>query len=262
MVRICAFKLFTTGLVSAVFLQSVQLLPVGRSLFSQSLATLDLMPPALASDGIRYRPPRLKRAIRTAGTGSRILSCDRTSRISLTPLVPDTHIGLTTVGRPTFLASVSGIKSAEFSLVEPGIAKPLVVQTVQPDAQGLVRVEMPKTAPELVAGKEYRWSLSVVCNPNRRSQDIYAQSLIQRVQLTSETKRQLSAADSEQAKGRIYASAGLWYDAVAALSKGSSPRSVDSVVTQDLTALLNQVGLNLSSTQGQGAQANSPRNTP
>ncbi len=261
MVRFRTVKLIATGLVSAVFLQSVNLLPSDRQAFSPSLATLDLMPPALASDGIRYRPPKLKRAIRTAGTGSRSLSCDRASRTTLTLLVPDNHVGLTTEARPTFLASVSGVKSAEFSLVEPGVAKPIFVQTVQPNAQGLVRVEMPKTAPELVAGKEYRWSLAVVCNPRRPSEDIYTQSLIQRIQLASATQQQLTTAKSDQERGRIYADAGIWYDALAVLSQGNA-NPATSAANQDFATLLNQVGLNLGVTKPQAAQANNPRNTP
>jgi hypothetical protein len=246
MVRFRTVRFIAASTASIVMLQSVSLLPMNVQKTLQSTGMRELLPAAVARDGIRYKPPKLKRAIRTVGTGSRApLGCDRGSKISLIPLVPDNHVGQTTAARPTLLAYLSGVNTAEFSLVEPGVAKPLLVQTVQPDAQGLVRIQIPDSSPELEPGKEYRWSLSVICNPNRRSQDIFAQSMIQRIQLSEDLNTQLVTAESDQVRGRLYAESGLWYDALAVLSKADQTDPDRQALQQDFATLLDQVGLNI-----------------
>ncbi|MDX2243863.1 MAG: DUF928 domain-containing protein [Leptolyngbyaceae cyanobacterium bins.302] len=240
-----SLKFIATGSALAMVLQTISLLPLETRFVVEPLGVLELTPTALAKDSkrITYRPPvKLKRAIRTGGTGAR--GCNQLGRVEVMPLVPNNHVGQTLSKRPTFLAYVSGAKAVEFTLVEPNVEKPLVVKTVEPDAQGLVRIELPETAPDLAVGKDYRWSVSVVCNPNRRSNDVFAQSWIQRVESSAELQQKLSTASSEQERARIYAEVGVWYDAIAALTKAnqSNPHNLD--IRNDLTALLNQENLN------------------
>jgi hypothetical protein len=231
------------GSALAVFLQSMFLLTADTQIAIQPLGIVELIPAASAqqSRGITYRPPtKLTRATRTAGTGVRGL-CNQLGRIEVTPLVPDNHIGQTLSKRPTFLAYVAGGKSVEFTLVEPNVEKPLLVKTVTPNAQGLVRVDLPEAFPDLEVGKNYRWSISVVCNPNRRSGDVFAQSWIQRVEPSVALTQKLSSANSKLEQARLYAEAGVWYDAIATLTEANQVDPNDSAIRSDLTALLSQV---------------------
>ncbi|MDX2232675.1 MAG: DUF928 domain-containing protein [Leptolyngbyaceae cyanobacterium bins.349] len=243
MATLRTLKCIATGSALAMTLQAVSFLAVEPRVNLEPLGTLELVAPAAAqSKGITYRPPnRLTRAIRTGGTGAR--GCTNLPGITLMPLVPSNHIGQTLAQRPTFLAYAAGVTAVEFTLVEPNVQKPLWVQTVKPDAQGMVRVELPTTAPELDAGKMYRWSVAVICNPNRRSQDVFAQSWIQRVEPSSELNQRLKAAGSAQEKARIYAETGFWYDAIALLAKENQTNPANSAVRADLSALLEQVNL-------------------
>lgn len=233
--------LIAASALFAVALPTLSLLPVPTQ------TALQLNAPGFASttsatQTISYKPPKLKRAIRTAGTGARG-ECNNVSQVTVLPIVPDNHVGFTTAARPTFMAYVSGAKSAEFTLVKPGTREPVAVQTVQPDANGIVRVELPATTTELSPGKDYRWSMAVVCNPNRRSQDVFAQSWIQRIAVSGDVTKRLATADSDHVRARVYAEAGLWYDAIATLAKANALDPKNAALREDFIALLNQAKL-------------------
>lgn len=244
MVSVRTIKFLTVGVASTVMLTSLSILPHHSA--DNSLDTLGFAAPAVAKDTIRYRPPKLPGPVRTAGTGSRTTNCaDMDKTATLLPLVPDGHIGQTVSDRPPLLWYVSGAKSVEVALVEPGVAKPIFEQTVKIHRPGIVQVNFPESAPALKPGKEYRWSISVVCNPKRRTQDTaYTQAFIKRLPLSVVLEQQLAAAKSDlQKRGWIYAEAGLWYDALAALAQANASDPTNESIQADFYALLNQVGL-------------------
>lgn len=244
MAPVRTLKLLAAGSTLAVVLQGVSFL-AGEPHTMSLQGRFELMPAAFAqSKGITYRPPtKLKRAIRTNGTGARG-TCNQSGRIEVLPLVPKEHVGQTVSKRPTFLAYVGGAKSVEFTLIEPGVVKPLIVQTVEPNAQGLVRVDLPETTPDLAVGKDYRWSVSVICNPNRRSNDVYAQSWIQRVEPSTQLTQKVTRVESKQEQARIFAESGFWYDAIATLTRASQANPGNLDIRSDFAALLDQEELN------------------
>ncbi len=205
--------------------------------------------PALASSlkltraKLNYVPPYRGTPRRTQGTGTR--GGDEAESVSLKLLVPDDHTGQTLSGHPTFLWYVSQVprEPVEFALVESGVAQPIFVQQLQLDKAGIVRVEMPKNLPELVPGKEYRWSVSFIENVNQPSNDTFAQSWIERVPETAGLKQQLAAARTNRDRASVYAQAGAWYDALNALSTAQAANPTDSSIREDFIALLEQGGL-------------------
>ena len=238
-----SLQTITASVFLAVAVQGVSsVLP--PTIEQSGVGSIELLPSAIAksSKRINYTPPgTLKRAIRTGGTGSR--GCAQLGRVTVMPLVPSNHIGQTQSSRPTFLAYVSGAQSVEFALTEPKVEKPLLVQTVTPDANGIVRVQLPETAPELAIGKDYRWSIAVVCNPNRRSNDVYAQSWIQRTAVTPELEKNLTATPSGLERARLYANAGFWYDAIATLTHALQTNPNQPEAQADFADLLRQANL-------------------
>lgn len=205
--------------------------------------------PNRVKTNFRYQPPRRGIPRSTQGTGSR--GCPQSMAIGLNLLVPVDHTAETVSGRPTFVWQVAQVPSeaVEFALVEDGVAEPVFVQQVQIQSSGIVQLQLPPSAPELTPGKEYRWSVSLVCNPNRRSSDVFAQGWIQRVAAPAQLKQQLAAigredsADALRQRAAIYANAGLWYDAIAMLSTAQDAAPGNSSIREDLTALLDQAGL-------------------
>jgi hypothetical protein len=243
MVSFRTIQSLTAGVASAIVLTAPGLLP-GPQQISDRWAIPGFASLAIAKDPIRYKPPTLPGPVRTAGTGSRTAGCDMDKTATLLPLVPDRHIGQTVSDRPALLWYVTGAKSVEVALVEPGVAKPIFEQTVQIRRPGIVQVDFPANAPALAPNKEYRWSVSVVCNPKRRTQDVaYTQAYIKRLPVSPELQQRLTAAPSDQERGRIYADAGLWYDALAILAKANASDPANTSIREDFYSLLNQVNL-------------------
>lgn len=103
--------------------------------------------------------------------------------------------------------------------------------------------KLPADAPELVSGRKYRWSVSLLCNANRPSTNVFVQSWIEHIPTKPELTQHLTGATSEQERARIYAAAGLWYDALATISDAYSSNPSDRSIAERYLSLLEQVGL-------------------
>jgi len=224
-------------------------IPIERAFKPQSLDLITA--PALANtppkpkSAFRYVPPKRGTPKSTTATGSR--GCAQSAQfqpVSLTLLVPKDHDGLTTSGHPTFFWHTSAPVPMAFALTERGVVKPLWEQQLQPQAAGIIQLEMPKNLPELVLGKEYRWSVTLLCNPERPSANPFIQTWIGRVPTPPALTQQLVAATSERDRASIYAQAGLWYDALSAISSAHNLNPKDVSIVEERLLLLDQVGLN------------------
>jgi hypothetical protein len=208
---------------------------------------------------MRYVPPVARNPRRSQGSGSR--GCNESLPGDLvTLLIPSKdYTAQTTLGHPTFFWHLSQAVSVpmKFSLVEPGVAQPVFVKQIDSPQAGIVQLELPKDRPELVTGKIYTWSVTVVCNAKRPSANPYFYSWIERVPIPPALEEQLSAngANTRATMGMratesslavrdraaVYAQAGLWYDALALIAT-QSPNSRISL-SEDFLTLLDQVGL-------------------
>lgn len=226
---------------------SMFLMPVTS--WVDGLPNLTFLSPALADFptqtnlNFSYVPPTRGMPRRTQGTGTR--GCDQSQPVALKLLVPNDHTAQTLSGHPTFFWYVSEIprEPIEFALVESGVAQPIFVKQLQLDKAGIVQLEMPKNLPELVPNREYRWSVTLICNANQRSNDSFAQGWIKRVPVTSALEQQLAAAASARDRASVYAKAGLWYDALGAIASAQATNSTDPSIREDFVLLLDQAGL-------------------
>jgi hypothetical protein len=186
-----------------------------------------------------YNPPKRPGPKITVGTGAR--GCDKPLSVPLTPLAPDGHIGQTAQDYPTFMWYIEDTKPVEFTLVEPGIPQPIYVATVQPEKPGIVQVTLPeKSAIKLVPGKEYRWSVAIICNPLRRSEDAgYTQAWIRREAASPELQKRLAEAKTDLERATLYAESGMWYDSLAAYYRA---KDQDNTAKTNLVQLLEQGG--------------------
>ena len=94
----------------------------------------------------------------------------------------------------------------------------------------------------LAPGVAYRWYVAVVPDPDRRSRDILAGGAIERVDIPDELRKKLAQAETG-AVPFLYAQAGMWYDALAAISELVEAEPNEPAFRQQRTALLAQVGL-------------------
>ncbi len=190
-----------------------------------------------------YVPPTKAAPRTTQGSvGSR--GCEQSEPVSLHLFVPRDHVGQTTQGHPSFFWYVSGNPDLpmEFSLVEPNVPKPIYVAQISASNAEVVKLSLPQNLPALETGKDYRWSVSLICNPVRRSNDIYARSWIERSQPSDNLSHMLASTQTEYKRAIAYAQAGFWYDALAAITNAQAVKTQDPQVLELRRALLEQVG--------------------
>ncbi|MBI3988963.1 MAG: DUF928 domain-containing protein [candidate division NC10 bacterium] len=94
----------------------------------------------------------------------------------------------------------------------------------------------------LSPGVRYQWFVALVVDPDRRSKDILMGGTIERIELPESLQTKL-AATSPAEMPHLYAEAGVWYDAVTAISDLIEAAPHDPMLRQQRAALLEQVGL-------------------
>ena len=164
--------------------------------------------------------------------------------VMVSALAPD-HTGLTGQEQPTLYWYVSKPTKAqiEFTLMDERSIHPrLEVRIGPPIAGGIQQVRLTDFGIRLEPGVKYEWTVAVVLDPARRSRDILAGGVIEHLALPAEVSQQLSAGEKTQA-AYIYARAGYWYDAVAALSEWIEVTPNDPGLRKQRAALLEQVDL-------------------
>jgi len=171
----------------------------------------------------------------TRGTGNAPL---------LTTLAPfDT--GETTLAQPTLYWFVSRPVNAmvEVTVIEEATQKTVLeVTTEGPVEPGIWAFPLGVHRIALVPDVEYRWSVSLVRDQNRRSLDLFASGTILRVNLPPHLSAQLNKVGPADMP-HFLASAGLWYDALTMLSVQIANNPRDRSLRETRASLLEQVGL-------------------
>jgi Domain of Unknown Function (DUF928) len=159
-------------------------------------------------------------------------------------LAPD-HSGLTVSEQPVlywFISSATALP-IEVAIADPRTTQPVLeTRTVSPVAPGVHRISLAEHGVRLAPGVAYRWSIAVVPDPDRRSRDILASGTIERIEPPADLLETVAKAKREQVPF-IYAEAGVWYDALAAISELIERVPDDAALRQHRAALLAQVGL-------------------
>lgn len=210
-----------------------------------SIAVLALsMPiPVLAADANLpvYSPPMRGAPAGRVGGGTRGSQRDV---FVLSVLAPD-HSGFTTSDQPNLYWYISNSTSLpiEFTLMDSqGIQPILETRLSAPVKAGIQRVRLADYNIRLAPGAAYRWFVAVVPDADRRSKDILAGGAIERVEMAADVKAKLAQAGKNETPF-VYAQAGIWYDALRAISEliDAAPQNQD--LKNQRVALLSQIGL-------------------
>jgi hypothetical protein len=172
--------------------------------------------------------------------------CDDRAKTKVTALVPESLIGRTVSEYPVFFFYFPQTQAevAEFTLQdEKGNVIYQQDLTIK-NLSGVIGVSIPanKDVWRLEAGKNYRWSIGLICDPEDRSGDAIAIGIVRRVQLSADILRQLDAADPRQ-KTVIYAENGIWQDALGTLAAARRANPNDTDLAADWESLLDSVKL-------------------
>lgn len=203
-----------------------------------------------------YQPPvGIGAPVNSGAGGSRGPTSGPTNSCPLTgkplkALVPSSRFGATVAAYPTFHAYMPALLPQ---------ASPLPVEFVLEDKNGnevykstfktngksgIVAISLPSQAglSPLEIGQDYKWFLSIICQPDDRSRDISVQGLIRRVALNPTLSTQLKQASPQQ-QVELYAEARLWQDALATLAQLRRDNPTDSTVAANWTKLLRSADL-------------------
>lgn len=172
----------------------------------------------------------------TRGTGREVFV--------LSVLAPD-HTGLTVSVQPSLYWFISSLSSfpVELTVVDPRATQPVLEHRIPaPVHPGVHRIRLANYGVRLSLGVPYRWFVAVAPDPGRRSKDILAGGVIERVEIPEGLRARLAGADKAELPF-LYAEAGLWYDALTAISELIEAAPQDRVLRRQRAALVAQVGL-------------------
>jgi Domain of Unknown Function (DUF928) len=223
-------------------------LPLAATLFPLPVSSQD-KPPApppnqqtqVASTAPVYKPPLRGAPRGRIGGGTRGIGLDS---LVVSVLAPD-HSGLTTREQPSLYWVISSptTLAVELTLTDPRTTQPVLeVKLPGPTRAGLQRIRLDEYGVRLEPGVPYRWYVAVIPDTGRRSKDILAGGIIERVEPTADLRDRLARARPEELAS-VYAEEGFWYDALAVSSELIERSPGEGSLRQQRTALLSQVGL-------------------
>ena len=189
-----------------------------------------------------YKPPLRGAPSGRIGGGSRGGS-DRES-FSLHVLAPD-HVGYSKSNQPCLYWYISNSTKypLELTVTERKAVKPLMEKTLTvADGGGIQSACMSDYDVTLKEDVPYKWFVTLVVDPERRSKDIMAGGILA---VTGQFNDMQGAGDNQDQKEllQLYAQNGLWYDAIDLVSKMISASPGDPELHQWRKSLLEQAGL-------------------
>jgi hypothetical protein len=204
----------------------------GRELVVASLA---------ASGPLLYVPPEHAAPSARVGARTRSAAPDLPSLLALAP----EHEGFTASESPTLYWFLSQESKApgRFVLVHPDRIDPVVEVTIPPPiAAGIHAVDLAKRGVVLEPGTQYRWFVSLVPDPTKRSSDVVGGGVVRRIAPDERVRAEIEKAEPSQI-GHVYARNGLFYDALAFVSKWIDRAPGEPRLRELRAGLLAQVGL-------------------
>ncbi|KAF3888456.1 MULTISPECIES: DUF928 domain-containing protein [Nostocales] len=215
--------------------------------FAAVLGLSFLIPFAPAEARIRFKAPsNIGVPGRRVAAGARVNNSCLSVNKQLTAIVPQSNIGLTTVANPVFFFYIpSQTSNATLELLVQDENKRFFKQTYKPSGKAGF-VELPLTVTSLDVGKEYRWFLSVICNPTERSSDKVVRGSIKRIQPEPQLMAKIKNATTQE-RVALYAQAGIWQDSLATLAQLLFSHPDDAQLKADWETLLTAEGVGLDS---------------
>jgi hypothetical protein len=190
-----------------------------------------------------YHPPEVKGGILPVRVGGSSRGA-ATGGMIVEALAPD-QLALTTRSQPTlyWYQSKDAKTRCELTLMEPPKTRLLLtLQSSGPAQAGLHAVKLSAFHVKLVPHVVYEWSVAILVDPQDRSEDILADGIIEYAEPSPELAGKIAAA-TDADRAAVYANAGIWYDALDAVSARINASPADRHLHDQRVALLNQIGL-------------------
>jgi len=187
-----------------------------------------------------YKPPLRGAPARRVGGATRGTG---DTGLVLNVLAPD-QTGLTTQAQPTlyWYASKPSNTAVEVTLIADSAEVPVLSKNLVQTQGGVLSIDLAQHGITLKPDTDYEWFVSAVQDSGARSKDVTSGGAIRFVAPDPAVQARARAAGERAAPG-VYAEAGLWYDAIGALSKLIERNPADAGLRAQRAALLDQIGL-------------------
>ncbi len=219
--------------------------PLIAAICLSSLYTLSLgsFPELVLAEN--FNTPRQGLPGRRVGGGSRG-NCNFGEQM-LTALIPKNNLGLTVAGHPKFffyIPQTTNSQVVEFVLRDETDRQIYETTFKTNGTSGVISLSLPNSAPlkALEIGKKYQWYFSIICNPQNRANDVSVDGWIQRVKLSPTLTSELEKV-APRGRAALYATAGIWHEALTTLAALRHSRPDDSTIAAEWAQLLQSVGL-------------------
>ncbi len=202
------------------------------------LPMLAVPAPILLSQNVNFKPPDVTAPDNRQGGTHR--GCQLREGLSITPLIPESNIGLTLTESPTFFVYVSQpAAQVEFVLLNEDESEVVYETTLKIDKAGIVGVTISDKGKikNIEVGKRYVWSFALACDPQERSGDYIVKGWMQRIEPQATLKNDLANSDP-RARLLTYATNGIWYETLATLAELRRQSPDDAKLTAQWTQLL------------------------
>jgi hypothetical protein len=209
---------------------------------SLSLCSLGLLGPAQA--GPFDPPPGQGVPSGTVGGGSRTLQCQLPPGQLPSALAPRDQIGWTDRDHPRFWVYLPPHEATrlEFSLYDRNHSGIYQVMLPVAAGSGMQPIDLPIDAPALDPQVTYQWTVALVCNPERRTQDWVMGGWIQRQPIGLALASQLAQTQGVERIQR-YAQGGFWYEALDQMLTLQQAQPDSPMLQAALVDLLKAAGL-------------------
>ncbi|MGH1394591.1 MAG: DUF928 domain-containing protein [Trichormus sp.] len=194
---------------------------------------------------VTFKPPKTQAPKTSTGGASRDASTcgadmSATTEASVTPLLPKTNIGLTLAERPPILVYVpqTKAKKALFALRDEQGGQYYQTTLALPKKPGVIEIQLPSSVSALKIGKNYQWSLVMICTEELEPDSPWVSGWIRRV----ESERSFNNQSSLEVASQL-ANMGIWYDSLATLAELKRRQPNNSTVATSWQEMLKSVDL-------------------
>ncbi len=197
-----------------------------------------------------FRPPNLGNPPATAGGATRGGACLKGTQ-RFTALLPQSQIGLTLSGHPTFFWYVpqSPATTAQFLLMNRNDSQVVYETTLTlPTKAGIVSFKLPDTVQPLEVGQRYHWFLTINCNTIDRNGNPNADGWVERAAPNAGLSEKIQQT-AERDLPTLYADQGIWYEALTSLAQLRQANPSDSSLTANWEKFLKSAGLGTFATE-------------
>jgi hypothetical protein len=169
-----------------------------------------------------FEPPGDGQPDDTSSAGSRNgLKCEQDKNTqTIQAIMPSRNYGLTLEERPSIFVYLADTSAQQVVLILQDESADYYQRAFLPivDRAGITSFTLPEDKSAPIAGKNYQWSLVIVCGETVQPDDPVLYGWVQRVEASPQQEREL-AQKSEVDRIAWLAQNGYWYDAIAEIDR-------------------------------------------